>query len=304
MQFIKSSAEVLKITDPIDLIETCGRVCYKTKPSENTKKGDLFKRLVNSGHHSVFEHVNFIFRIECDNVMGIPYVPDIPKIFNTTKESGFMYASSNLRFIKESGDQRFIDMILEKYPELQPYLGNSSADNYRTRLITLVTRREFINSAPSRESIAAHLYTTMLFETDRGVANEIVRHRKCAFSQESSRYCNYSKDKFGREIRFIVPSDTEGVVSDENFNAYYKCLRCIEDTYMFLLNHGCNTEFARGVLPLELATTLAVTTNHEEWEYIFGLRYFEITGKVHPNMKVLMRRAREAYYEDHWKPYS
>lgn len=303
MQLIKSSAEVIKITDPIDLIETCGRVCYKTKPSENTKKGDLFNRLVSSGHHSVFEHVNFIFRIECDHVMGIPYVPNIPKIFNTTNYAGFLYASSNLRFIKECGDQRFIDKILETYPELHPYLGKPSKDRYNNRLITLVTRRDFINSAPSRESIAAHLYTTMFFETDRGVANEIVRHRKCAFSQESSRYCNYSKDKFGSEIRCILPSGAEDV-SEENFNAYNKCLRYIEDTYMFLLNHGCNTEFARGVLPLELATTLAVTTNHEEWKYIFGLRYFERTGKVHPNMKVLMQRARDNYYEEHWKPYS
>jgi thymidylate synthase (FAD) len=124
--------------------------------------------------------------------------------------------------------------------------------------------------ARNHESVLEHVSISVKFVCDRGVSHEIVRHRLASYSQESTRYCNYSKDKFGTEITVIEPCflsrNTDGWMLWEE-----GCLAA-EMAYFNLLNYGCSPEEARSVLPNSLKTELVMTANIREWRHFFKLR--------------------------------
>ena len=129
-----------------------------------------------------------------------------------------------------------------------------------------------------------HSILSVEFTTDRAIANELTRHRLCSFAQESTRYCNYSKDKFGSELTFIRP---EWINDWFQFGTGLWSSTCYtaERYYKTLLASGLKPEDARCVLPLSLATKLVMTTNYAEWRHILKLR----TAKgAHPQMRALM----------------
>ena len=134
------------------------------------------------------------------------------------------------------------------------------------------------------EAMIEHSQLSVKFVTDRAIANELVRHRLCSFAQESSRYCNYSKDKFGNEIKVIVPDELENDVV--NYSIWYESCTHAENAYMALLSNNVKPEFARNVLPLSTATEIIVTANIREWRQIFKLR---TSAFAHPQMRKLMR---------------
>lgn len=149
------------------------------------------------------------------------------------------------------------------------------------------------------EAMLEHSSLSVRFICSRGVSHEIVRHRLFSFAQESTRYCNYSKGKFGGECTFIVPSDTDwGVNPDEyhdNYMAFeddslmglwYASLLEAETDYMYLLNAGWTPQQARDVLPNALKTEIVVTGNYREWRHFFKLRCDE---KAHPHMRALAK---------------
>lgn len=137
------------------------------------------------------------------------------------------------------------------------------------------------------EAMLEHAYMTVYFTTDRGVANELVRHRIASYAQESTRYCNYSKEKFGREIRFISPINIAPM--SKAFNAWAAaCMEC-EREYFNMLDNGATTEEARDILPISTATQVVCTANMREWRHILALRAAGVTGKPHPKMKALMK---------------
>lgn len=127
-----------------------------------------------------------------------------------------------------------------------------------------------------------HASISVKFICDRGVSHEIVRHRIASFAQESTRYCDYSKNKFDKQITFIKPLFyKEGT---PNYTAWKEtCERC-EATYFWLLNHGSTPQEARSVLPNSLKTEIVVTMNLREWIHFFKLRAVGTTGKPHPQM--------------------
>ena len=133
------------------------------------------------------------------------------------------------------------------------------------------------------ESVIEHVYMTAKFVCDRGVTHELVRHRLCAFSQESTRYCNYGKGKFGNECTFIKPPFWEE--SDKTYDLWWNAMADAEKYYMMLLACGAKPQEARDVLPNSLKTEIVVTANVREWRHIFRLR----TGQAaHPQMRELM----------------
>jgi|SRR5665647_160750 len=152
--------------------------------------------------------------------------------------------------------------------------------------------------ARGHESVLEHRSFSIKFVCDRGVSHEIVRHRLASFSQESTRYCNYSNDKFGNELTFIAPEwlldwDVEAINSGDYINAdedavqWADCLKKCEETYIFLLEcpNRWKPEQARSVLPNSLKTEIVVTANLREWRTIFKQR----TSKAaHPQMRELM----------------
>lgn len=129
-----------------------------------------------------------------------------------------------------------------------------------------------------------HSQLSVKFIVDRGISHEIVRHRLFSFAQESTRYCNYSKDKFGKEIKVISLND---YLDSDSYRVWYDSCMFAEHEYFALLEKGVKPEIARGVLPTSLATEIVVTGNIREWRHFFSLR---ISNFAHPQMRSIMRK--------------
>ena len=145
--------------------------------------------------------------------------------------------------------------------------------------ITSSSAAPFVRNIITRghESVLEHISITVRFVTDRAIANELVRHRIAAYSQESTRYCNY-KDK----IEFIYPKN----ISDKQLDLIKAACACAATTYQALIADGATPEVARDVLPLCTKTELIATYNLREWRHILRLR----TDKAaHPKMRELMQ---------------
>ena len=102
------------------------------------------------------------------------------------------------------------------------------------------------------EAVLEHCSITVKFICDRGVSHEIVRHRLASYCQESTRYCNYSKEKFGREITVIAPCYLE--VTSNQWRTWEHACAMAEKAYFSLLDQGCTPQEARAVLPNSLKT--------------------------------------------------
>lgn len=148
--------------------------------------------------------------------------------------------------------------------------------------ITDDSAAQFVRGIINRghEAVLEHCSFTVKFICDRGVSHELVRHRIASFCQESTRYCNYSKDKFGQEITVIEPCfllpDTDG------YRIWRKSCETAEDAYFSMLACGCSPQEARSVLPNSLKTEVVMTANIREWRHFFRLR---CSSAAHPQMR-------------------
>ena len=118
----------------------------------------------------------------------------------------------------------------------------------------------------------------------------MLEHSQLSFAQESTRYCNYSKEKFGGELSFIRPywmryEDYDDEIEDADGSIWYWSCQKAEDDYKDLIENGERPEQARCVLPLCLKTEIVVTANYREWRNIFKLR---TPVAAHPQMRELM----------------
>lgn len=136
------------------------------------------------------------------------------------------------------------------------------------------------------EAMIEHSQLSVKFIVNRAIANEIVRHRLFSFAQESTRYINYSKDKFGNEIKVIEP---EWLLPSNSsvYQFWYNSCKNAEDAYMALLYDNVKPEIARDVLPLSTATEIVVTGNIREWRHFFKLR---CDSKAHPQIVSISRK--------------
>ncbi len=158
--------------------------------------------------------------------------------------------------------------------------------------ITSDSAEAFIKSRiGSHESVIEHSAMTVRFICDRGVTHELVRHRLCAFSQESTRYCNYRGG-----VTFIIPpwfneiNEGEYKTAIDNISSVTKVWFCsmldAEGWYKVLLNAGQSPQQARSVLPNSTKTEIVMTANFREWRHIFKLR---CANSAHPQMQEIMR---------------
>ena len=154
--------------------------------------------------------------------------------------------------------------------------------------ITSESARKFLEMIKNRhhESVVEHAGATLHFVCDRGVSHEIVRHRLASYSQESTRYCNYSKDKFGKEITVIQPPGLD----DRSLLVWETAMHTAETMYLQLLEDGCAPQIARSVLPTCLKTELAMTANFREWKHFLSLR---LAPAAHPQMREVAAMARD-----------
>ncbi len=148
--------------------------------------------------------------------------------------------------------------------------------------ITEGSAEKFVANINKRghEAVLEHQSITVKFIVDRGVSHEIVRHRIAAYCQESTRYCNYSGDKFGNEITVIRPCFWDE--SSNQMKDWRSAMRMAEDYYFALLKQGATPQEARSVLPNSLKTEVVMTVNLREWRHFFKLR---TAPTAHPQMR-------------------
>lgn len=152
------------------------------------------------------------------------------------------------------------------YKSEEKITGNSSETFVRTILKS------------GHESVLEHAVASFRIICDRGVSHELVRHRIAAYSQESTRYCNYGK-KSG--ISVIQPPK----LSSSAYIIWESVIDRIEEAYLALLNDGCSPQIARSVLPNSLKTEIVATANFREWRHILKLR---TSQKAHTQIKEVM----------------
>ena len=156
-----------------------------------------------------------------------------------------------------------------------------SADQFVRRLIL-----------SGHHSVIEHMNISVRFICDRGVSHELVRHRLASFSQESTRYANYSKNKFGNEITVIRP-----LFWTEDSPSYKQWLAAMENaekTYLNLIEMGAPAEQARSVLPNSLKTEIVMTCNLRQWRHVFELR---CSKAAHPQIREIMLPLLKAFKE-------
>jgi thymidylate synthase (FAD) len=137
-------------------------------------------------------------------------------------------------------------------------------------------------------SVIEHCSVSVVIVCDRGVTHELVRHRLASYSQESTRYCNYGKEKFGAEITFVQPSFELNDVDKA-------ILAVIESHYLLRLETGLTPQEARYFLPNGLKTEIIVTANIREWRHIFALR---TSPKAHPDIRRITTDILDTFQED------
>lgn len=166
---------------------------------------------------------------------------------------------------------RFIELCGRVCYKSEGNIGEGSAE----KLIVSMLKR-------GHESPIEHFSVSVRVVTDRGVSHEWVRHRIASYSQESTRYCNYSKDKFGGEITFIRPSRLKEGTTE--YGVWAKAMEDAEKSYFALLDMGVTPETARSVLPNSLKTEFICTMNLREWRHFFELR---TAPAAHPDMRAV-----------------
>ena len=130
------------------------------------------------------------------------------------------------------------------------------------------------------ESVIEHEKISVRIICDRGVTHEIVRHRIASYSQESTRYCNYSNEKFGKELTLIQPLFWRE--DSAEYKVWLDSMQVIEDNYNKLMGLGAEPQQARSILPNSLKTEIVVTMNLREWRHFFKLR---TAKRAHPQMR-------------------
>lgn len=152
--------------------------------------------------------------------------------------------------------------------------------------ITTDSARRFVDMithVKKHESVLEHQSVSVRVICDRGISHEIVRHRLGAYSQESTRYCNYCKESFGEEITVIRPEHLDGK-GEYDVQVWRDAMKSAESSYFKLISMGWSPQEARGVLPTELKTELVITYNLRQWRHFFQMR---CSPAAHPQIRVL-----------------
>ena len=251
-------------------IERVGRVCYKSedKITEDSAK-PFVDRMIKSGHGAMLEH-------------GTVYLQ-------------FFWAGAVCQQCNQTAPNKLLDRYAGNKYSIVHYHGN---DVYVTTNLRVLVENNWLDDLKYIcEPTEYHeRRVTVHFVCDRGVSHEFVRHRVFSFAQESTRYCNYSKDKFGGEIAINKPSWIEDKYCIANplgcnpmtmmnpVDVWWAANAYAEACYMRLLQLGWKPEQARVVLPLDTNTELVHTAFVSDWLHFFDLRALNKTGKAHPDM--------------------
>lgn len=288
MKLIKPSWEIIEQKPSLegiyDMIELAGRVCYKSTRKEGTTAKDFVDRMIASKHYAMLEH-------------GTVYL----KIRKNT------YAYSHYIVVCEPDD----DFMSSSYElSYRPYTKVNIQDDYIyvTTNYRVLVENDWLNDLQYLcEPTEYHeKRVAVRFTTSNGIMREFTRHRSHSFAVESTRYCNYNKDKFNNELTFVIPSwskilecsvkvdslmsaDDLKRVSKEAETNWIQSLISAEVNYLNMIEVGYKPQEAREVLPLATKCDMVMTGFVSDWQHFFNLRTSTIaeTGKPHPDAAVL-----------------
>lgn len=289
MRLIESSVQIIEEKDPYKMIELAGRTCYKSedKITENSAK-EFVDRMIKLGHGAMLEHGTVYLAY-------LMFYQDVDNENNLTPEHIFYKYQSN------------------KYSKVKvvPYSWSGEDAVYVTTNLRVLVENNWLDDLQYQVDPTEHheKRITAKFICDRGVSHEFVRHRVFSFAQESTRYCDYSKDKFRNDITYIIPSWLdlpEGKYSNwdndwcdvselkllypevdnlsDPANCFLQSIKNAEYYYFMLINRGWKPQQARQVLPNATKTELVMTGFESDWEHFFELR---CSGAAHPDAKKL-----------------
>ena len=277
MKLIKPSFEIIDQQSGLEgvykQIELAGRTCYKSEDKiTETSAKEFVDRMIKSGHGAMLEHGTVYLDIHRDNLLYEKFKTK----YSMNKHSKLIEGN----FYPTSGNHLYITTNLRVLVE----------NNWLDDLEYICEPTEYHERR-----------YTIKFICDRGVSHEFVRHRVFSFAQESTRYCNYSKDKFGNELTFILHcwcnhqedgnygdifnrarknvANKDGVFSD-----FVDGLYQAEHKYLKLLEQGWKAQEARAILPNALKTELVMTGFVSDWKHFFELRD---AGSAHPQAREL-----------------
>lgn len=270
MKLINPSVELITQTPGLEgiykQVERVGRVCYKSedKITEDSAK-PFVDRMINMQHYAMLEHGTVYLAAPYNNEDLIFW-----KVANSPYSKGVCDDKSNLLCLTTN-----------------------------LRVIAELSAWEVIDKYICEPTETHAKRICLKFTTSIGVSREFNRHRTASIAEQSTRYCNYSKEKFGGEVTFVIPSwlnfkegsynqrdyDKDFYINDSSEYSYMIHLLTAEATYLKLINDGWQPQQAREVLPLATATEVVYTAFEDDWRHFFRLRSLESTGKVHPNAK-------------------
>lgn len=168
-------------------------------------------------------------------------------------------------------------------------IGRTAYQSY-TELHTLEDQQKFISMIIRKKhlSVLEHENVTVRIICDRGITHQTVRHRLASYIQESTRYCNYSKEKFDNVITVIDPCFWQEPEDARKRELWHHAMMSAEQYYLELLDEGATPEEARTVLPNSTKAEIIITTNLRQWLWILANRGTLLTGKPHPQMLEVM----------------
>lgn len=265
-------------------IAKCARVCYQSEPRNNGETDEEFVKRVILRNHSFYE-------IAKSRELQL-------KLHLSVLENGTVYL--NIPY-KEDTREGIMFFSHNKYSK---HAYSNDPDCYITTNMRVIVEQNLTKylkyiCAPTKHH---YLRTTFNITTDIGVARELARHRTHSISEESTRYCNYSKDKFNNELTFIKPyclndeklklyGDYHTVIRDKSPESIFIAnLNNVERDYLDLIKLGWTPQQARQILPLSTKVQTIHTAFESDWAEFISLRADACSGSVHPNMKVIANK--------------
>ena len=273
MKLIKPSFEILEQTPGIQgvkkQIELAGRTCYKSEDKiTDTSCEEFVSRMVNSGHGAMLEHGTVYLKIPYKYIdvsveLEIPIMEDLVAKYTENKYSRCInidhiaYITTNYRVLVENG------WLEDLQYQCEP------TEHHEKRI-------------------------TVKFTLPISISREFIRHRTASFAEQSTRYCNYSKSKFGSELTFIKPYWYDREHPDGSFAKGFghECKRA-EELYIYLTTEcGLKAQEAREFLPLCTKTELVMTAFTSDWKHFFKLRCH---STAHPQARELAIPLKEEF---------
>ena len=296
MRLINSKVELIEQQPGLEgvykQIELAGRTCYKSEDKITPDSAKAFvDRMIKSGHGAMLEHGTVYLSAPTKYSAAIDFLGEGTNVLDKYKDNKFSHLNVTLEYGVEWYHVTTNYRVLVENDWLSDVQYITEPTKFHERRITA------------------------RFTLDRGVSHEFVRHRVFSFAQESTRYCNYSKDKFSGELTYIIPTwldmpegnytywDGDWVdinklkiqLSDDNniINVFLDSLETNEIVYKVLINKGWKPQQARQVLPNALKTELVMTGFASDWDHFFDLR---CATSAHPDARKLALELKELIY--------